>query len=50
MGNFLIGAIRDATGSFALAMLPLVALCVIGIVAILIVARQPGSSAVAQST
>ena len=45
LGNFLIGAIRDATGSFALAMLPLVALSGIGAIALVVSNRSSSAAA-----
>ena len=48
--SYLIGAIRDATGSFALALLPLVLIAAVGCVAVLLLGSgQPVRAAVAPS-
>jgi nitrate/nitrite transporter NarK len=39
-GTYLLGAIKDGTGSFALALLPLVALSAVACVAVVLCARQ----------
>ena len=41
LGNFLIGALKDATGSFTVAVLPLVFLSAVGCVVLPLTNRQP---------
>jgi D-galactonate transporter len=41
VGPFLLGYIKDATGSYALGLLPMISLAVIGAIAVLIMGRQP---------
>jgi hypothetical protein len=48
LGNFLIGALKDASGSYAVAMLPLVALSAIGAVALVISSKARPADALAQ--
>jgi len=48
IGNWALGAIKDATGSFALALLPLVALAATGALAVVLCARQQARSAAAR--
>jgi nitrate/nitrite transporter NarK len=47
-GNWLLGAIKGWTGSFALALLPLVVLAAVGSVAVVVCARQARAAGAAQ--
>ena len=41
VGPFLLGYIKDATGSYALGLLPMILLAVVAAIAVLIMGRQP---------
>ncbi|MEJ0071720.1 MAG: hypothetical protein WDO24_26685 [Pseudomonadota bacterium] len=48
VGNWMLGAIKDWTGSFAVALLPLVALAAVGSIAVVLCARQQARVAAIQ--
>jgi ACS family tartrate transporter-like MFS transporter len=40
--SYLIGAIKDATGSYPLAIMPIAALCLAGVIGVLFLGQRPG--------